>query len=81
MVLDATLGQNAIQQCRQFHAAVGVTGLCITKLDGSAKGGIVFALAHQFNIPIRFIGVGESMEDLKPFVAKDFVEALFANDE
>lgn len=81
MVLDATLGQNAIQQCQQFHAAVGVTGLCITKLDGSAKGGIVFALAHQFNIPIRFIGVGESMEDLKPFVAKDFVEALFANDE
>ncbi len=77
LVLDATLGQNALNQVTQFNAAIGVTGLVLTKLDGTAKGGILFALAQQTKIPIRFIGVGEGIEDLKPFDADEFVEALF----
>ncbi len=77
LVLDATLGQNALNQVLQFNAAIGVTGLALTKLDGTAKGGILFAIAKQTNIPIRFIGVGEGIDDLKPFVAKEFVAALF----
>ena len=76
MVLDGTTGQNAISQLRQFHAAVGVTGLVVTKLDGSAKGGVVFALAREFGIPIRYAGIGERPEDLRVFDAESFVDAL-----
>ena len=63
-------------QMAQFHQTVGVTGIALTKLDGTAKGGVIFALAEQFNVPIRFIGVGEGQNDLQPFVASDFVDAL-----
>lgn len=77
LVLDASIGQNALNQAKQFHQAIGVTGLVLTKLDGTAKGGIIFAIAHQLKIPIRFIGVGEQVDDLRPFLAEDFVEALF----
>jgi len=76
MVIDGTTGQNALSQLRQFHAAVGVTGLVVTKLDGSAKGGVVFALAREFGIPIRFAGIGERPEDLRVFDAEAFVDAL-----
>ena len=76
LVLDAGLGQNALRQIEEFHAAVGVTGLVVTKLDGTAKGGIVVAAAARFRIPIRFIGVGEAAEDLAPFDARAFAEAL-----
>lgn len=77
LVLDATVGQNAINQARQFNEAIGVSGLCITKLDGTAKGGIIFAIAQQLKLPIRFIGVGESIDDLQPFNAEEFVKAIF----
>lgn len=77
IVLDATLGQNTINQVKQFHEAVGVTGIALTKLDGTAKGGIIFALVEQMKIPIRFIGIGEGLSDLKPFEAEAFVDALF----
>ncbi|MCE4372506.1 signal recognition particle-docking protein FtsY [Xanthomonas hortorum] len=76
MVIDGTTGQNAISQLRQFHAAVGVTGLVVTKLDGTAKGGVVFALAREFGIPIRFAGIGERPEDLRVFDPVAFVDAL-----
>lgn len=76
MVIDSTTGQNAISQLRQFHAAVGVTGLVVTKLDGTAKGGVVFALAREFGIPIRFAGIGERPEDLRVFDPVAFVDAL-----
>lgn len=79
IVLDATLGQNALNQVKQFNAAVGVTGIALTKLDGTAKGGIIFAIAKQTQIPIRFIGVGEGIHDLRPFKADEFVDALFAD--
>jgi len=78
IVLDATLGQNAINQVKQFHAAIGITGIALTKLDGTAKGGIIFALAKETSIPIRFIGVGEGIDDLRPFEPDEFVEALFS---
>lgn len=81
MVLDATTGQNALSQVREFLDGTGVSGLVITKLDGSAKGGILFALAQEFGLPVRFIGVGEGIEDLKPFVAKEFVQALLQTDK
>lgn len=77
LVLDAGTGQNALQQAIKFHEALGVTGIALTKLDGTAKGGIIFAIAHQLKLPIRFIGVGEKLEDLRPFQAQDFVQALF----
>lgn len=77
LVLDATMGQNAVAQAEHFKAAVDVTGITLTKLDGTAKGGVVFAIAHTLGIPIRFVGVGEALEDLRPFQAKPFVEALF----
>jgi fused signal recognition particle receptor len=77
LVLDAGTGQNAISQAKEFKEAVGVTGITLTKLDGTAKGGIIFAIAKQFGLPIRFIGVGEQADDLRPFEAKAFVEALF----
>jgi len=76
LVVDASTGQNALNQAVQFHEAVGVTGLIVTKLDGTAKGGIVFAIARRLGLPIRFIGVGETIEDLRPFVADEFVAAL-----
>ena len=76
MVIDGTTGQNAISQLRAFHQAVDVTGLVVTKLDGSAKGGVLFALAREFNIPIRFIGLGEKLEDLRIFDPEAFVDAL-----
>lgn len=81
LVLDASIGQNALQQAAMFHAAMNVTGLVITKLDGTAKGGIIFAIANKLQIPIRFIGVGERVEDLMPFNATDFVETLFGSEE
>lgn len=77
LVVDATTGQNALNQAVQFHEAVGLTGITLTKLDGTAKGGIVFAVADRLAVPIRFIGVGESIEDLRPFSAEEFVDALF----
>ena len=76
MVIDGTTGQNALNQLRQFHAAAGVTGLVVTKLDGTAKGGVVFALAREFGIPIRFAGIGERPEDLRVFDPEAFVDAL-----
>jgi fused signal recognition particle receptor len=76
MVIDGTTGQNALSQLRQFHAAVNVTGLVVTKLDGTAKGGVVFALAREFGIPIRYAGIGERPEDLREFDAAAFVDAL-----
>ncbi len=78
LVLDGTVGQNALSQARLFHEAVGVTGLALTKLDGTAKGGVIVAIADEFQIPIRLIGVGEAAEDLQDFDAAAFVEALFA---
>lgn len=77
LVLDAGTGQNALAQADQFREAVGVTGLTLTKLDGTAKGGVIFAIARRLGLPIRFIGVGESAGDLRPFVADDFIRALF----
>ncbi|HCU05705.1 MAG: signal recognition particle-docking protein FtsY [Gammaproteobacteria bacterium GWE2_42_36] len=76
LVLDASIGQNALSQAKQFHEAIGLTGIVLTKLDGTAKGGIIFPIAQQLKLPIRFIGVGEGMDDLRPFCATDFVEAL-----
>ena len=77
-VLDATTGQNGLAQARAFHAAVGLTGIVLTKLDSTAKGGIVFAIEHDLEVPVRFVGVGEQVGDLIPFVPEDFVAALFA---
>ncbi|MFT7373945.1 MAG: fused signal recognition particle receptor [Oleiphilaceae bacterium] len=77
LVLDACTGQNALTQARVFQQAVGVTGISLTKLDGTAKGGVIFAIAKQLNLPIRFIGVGEQIDDLRPFKADEFVAALF----
>ena len=76
LVLDATTGQNALAQAREFHGAVGIDGIVLTKLDGTARGGIAFALRRDLNLPIRMIGVGEQLEDLQPFDAEAFVEAL-----
>ena len=81
LVVDAGTGQNALNQAQQFNETVGLTGITLTKLDGTAKGGIIFAIAKQLGIPIRFIGVGEAIEDLRPFVAADFVDALFENNQ
>ena len=81
LVLDAGTGQNAISQTKQFNQTVALTGLALTKLDGTAKGGVIFALAKQFNIPIRFIGVGEGIDDLRDFESEPFVQALFAERE
>ena len=76
LVLDAGTGQNAVAQMTEFHATAGVTGIVLTKLDGTAKGGVIFALAEKFSVPIRYIGVGEGVDDLQPFVAEQFVSAL-----
>lgn len=80
LVLDAGLGQNALLQAEQFHKALGLTGIAITKLDGSAKGGIVLAIANKLKIPIRFIGIGEQLDDMQPFNAREFTEALLKGD-
>jgi fused signal recognition particle receptor len=76
LVLDAGTGQNAVAQMSEFNQVVGVTGIALTKLDGTAKGGIIFALADKFSVPIRYIGVGEGLDDLQPFNASEFVQAL-----
>ncbi|MCG0457944.1 signal recognition particle-docking protein FtsY [Enterobacter cloacae complex sp. ECC445] len=81
LTIDASTGQNAISQAKLFHEAVGLTGIALTKLDGTAKGGVIFSVADQFGIPIRYIGVGERIEDLRPFKADDFIEALFARED
>ncbi len=78
LVLDASQGQNALIQAEKFHETLGVTGITVTKLDGSAKGGILLAIAHKLGIPVRFIGIGESAEDMQPFAAEDFAGALLA---
>jgi fused signal recognition particle receptor len=81
LVLDAGTGQNAVAQMTQFNQSVDVTGIALTKLDGTAKGGVIFALADQFATPIRYIGVGEGQDDLQSFVASDFIEALMGAEQ
>lgn len=81
LVLDAGTGQNAVNQAQQFIDAAGVTGIVLTKLDGTAKGGVIFALSKKFGLPVRFIGVGESIDDLQPFAAEPFIEALFSREQ
>ncbi|VAX14291.1 Signal recognition particle receptor FtsY [hydrothermal vent metagenome] len=80
LVVDAGTGQNALNQASEFHQAVGLTGISLTKLDGTAKGGVIFAIANKLQLPIRFIGVGEGIDDLRPFDASEFVSALFGDD-
>ncbi len=75
--MDATTGQNGLAQARQFAAAANVTGVVLTKLDGTAKGGIIFSIVRELNIPVRFVGLGERLDDLEEFNAETFVEALF----
>ena len=77
LVIDGGSGQNAIQQANEFHKSINLSGLAVTKLDGTAKGGVLFAISDSLNLPIRFIGIGEAIDDLKPFNARDFVDALF----
>jgi fused signal recognition particle receptor len=79
LVLDASQGQNALVQAEKFHEALGLTGLTVTKLDGSAKGGILLGIADRIGVPVRFIGIGEAAEDMQPFSAEDFVDALLAS--
>ena len=79
LVLDASQGQNALVQAQKFHDALGLTGIAVTKLDGSAKGGILLAIANALQVPVRFIGIGEKAEDMQPFVAEEFVDALLAS--
>ncbi|CEK11699.1 signal recognition particle-docking protein FtsY [Legionella hackeliae] len=81
LVLDASIGQNALNQARQFHEAVGLTGIMMTKLDGTAKGGILFAIANELGIPFRYLGIGEGIDDLRPFNASQFVRAIFNDDQ
>jgi len=81
LIIDAGNGQNALTQAKQFHQALGVTGIVLTKLDGTAKGGIIFAIARELNLPVRFIGVGEQIDDLRQFNADEFVAALFETEE
>ena len=80
LVLDAGLGQNALSQAEKFHGALGVTGITITKLDGSAKGGVLLAIADKLRVPVRFIGIGEAIDDMQPFIAADFVDALLTQE-
>jgi fused signal recognition particle receptor len=79
LVVDASQGQNALVQAQKFHETLGLTGIAVTKLDGSAKGGILLAIANELQVPVRFIGIGESIDDLQPFEAEDFVNALLAS--
>jgi fused signal recognition particle receptor len=80
LVLDASIGQNALNQAKQFHEAIGVTGIAMTKLDGTAKGGILFAIADALGLPFRYIGVGEGIDDLRPFESQAFVDAILTHD-
>lgn len=80
LVLDATTGQNAVNQAREFKEAAGITGIVLTKLDGTARGGIVIAIRDELGLPVKFVGVGEKIDDLQPFSADDFVDALFEGD-
>ena len=77
LVIDGGSGQNAVQQANEFHKSIELSGIAVTKLDGTAKGGVLFAISDSLNLPIRYIGIGESIDDLKPFHAKDFINALF----
>ena len=77
LVLDATVGQNGLQQAREFTSVAGVTGIVLTKLDGTAKGGVAVSIAHDLKLPIRYVGVGEGIDDLIPFSPQDYVDALF----
>ena len=77
LVLDATTGQNAVNQAKMFSDAVGVTGLVLTKLDGTSKGGVILRIAQEYSIPIRYIGIGEGLDDLREFNSEEFVSALF----
>jgi fused signal recognition particle receptor len=81
LVIDATTGMNALNQAREFHKAVPLTGLVVTKLDGTSKAGMVVAIQKELGIPVKFIGVGEQKDDLQPFDAHDFAEALFSDKE
>jgi len=80
LVLDASIGQNALNQAREFHQAIGVTGITMTKLDGTAKGGILFAISNELEIPFRYLGIGEGIDDLRPFEASHFVKLMFNDD-
>ena len=77
LVLDATTGQNGLEQARKFTESSGVTGIVLTKLDGTAKGGVVVAIARELNLPIRYVGVGEKVDDLLPFEPEEFIQSLF----
>jgi len=79
IVLDATTGQNAVQQVKSFNEVIDISGIVLTKLDGTAKGGVIIAIADELNIPVKYIGIGEALEDLREFKAEEFVEALFAD--
>jgi len=81
LVLDASQGQNALVQAQKFHEALGLTGITVTKLDGSAKGGILLAIANQLQLPVRFIGIGETAEDMQTFTATEYVDALLGGGE
>lgn len=80
LVIDATTGQNGVAQAKQFKDAAGLTGIILTKLDGTARGGVVFAINHELGVPVKFVGVGEQIDDLQPFSAENFVDALFAEE-
>ena len=80
LVLDATTGQNALQQAKLFDASAGLTGLILTKLDGTAKGGVIIGLSNEQNLPVKFVGVGEQMDDVQPFNPKEFSEILFQSE-
>lgn len=79
LVLDSSQGQNALIQAEKFHETLGLTGISVTKLDGSAKGGILFAIANRLHVPVRFIGIGEAIDDMQPFCAKEFITALLSS--
>ena len=81
LVLDATTGQNALNQAKEFKNAAGLTGIVLTKLDGTARGGVVIAIKEELGVPIKYIGVGEGIDDLQPFAAREFVDALFEKDQ
>ncbi|MGN1112647.1 MAG: signal recognition particle-docking protein FtsY, partial [Acutalibacteraceae bacterium] len=81
LVLDATTGQNAVNQAREFKNAAGITGIVLTKLDGTAKGGVVLSIKEELDVPVKYIGVGEQIDDLQPFDSDDFAKALFARDD
>ena len=81
LVIDATTGQNALNQVKTFNEAVNLTGVILTKLDGTAKGGVILSIIDEYNIPVKFVGVGEKVDDLQEFNPRDFVDALFDNEK